>query len=372
VRVLILDHYYPQFVRATYEDEPSLVAASYADQRARFDAALFGETGFEVAALRNLGHEAWDVTVNIRPLQAAWAVQHGLSLASDSRWGWQLRRGFAPWPRRPDHRWIGQAILDQIRSYRPDVVHVQCMDRLDSRLIKEMRELVRLVTGQIAAPLPIDRALAGYDLVVSSLPNFVARFRAAGIDSEWLPLAFEPSMVDTIGGQTRNIPVSFVGSLSKDHGGRIELLEAVGARTDVAVWTDGRGAIGPNSPLRPDLHGAAWGAEMYRVLASSRLTLNHHIDVAEGFANNLRLYEGTGMGALLLTDEGWNLGELFVVGREVVTYSSAEDCTEKIRYFSDHEDEARAIATAGQARTLRDHTWRDRMERLIRMIEARL
>ena len=111
---------------------------------------------------------------------------------------------------------------------------------------------------------------------------------------------------------------------------------------------------------------------MYRVLASSRLTLNHHLDVAQGYSNNLRLYESTGMGALLLTDEASNLIELFDVGREVVTYSSARDCADKAEYYLAHPDEASTIAAAGQARTLRDHTWRDRMERLVEMAQKRL
>jgi spore maturation protein CgeB len=111
---------------------------------------------------------------------------------------------------------------------------------------------------------------------------------------------------------------------------------------------------------------------MYRVLASSRITINTHIDVAEGFANNLRLYEATGMGALLITDGGSNLASQFDVGREVVTYSSPEDCVEKIEHYVAHPVEAAKIAASGQARTLSDHTWRDRMDRLVTMIQRRL
>jgi hypothetical protein len=40
---------------------------------------------------------------------------------------------------------------------------------------------------------------------------------------------------------------------------------------------------------------------MYRVLECSKIVINHHGDVAP-WANNLRLFEATGTGALLLTD----------------------------------------------------------------------
>ena len=34
---------------------------------------------------------------------------------------------------------------------------------------------------------------------------------------------------------------------------------------------------------------------MHQILRSSRTTLNHHIDAAESYANNMRLYEATGV-----------------------------------------------------------------------------
>ena len=71
----------------------------------------------------------------------------------------------------------------------------------------------------------------------------------------------------------------------------------------------------------------------------------------------MRLYEATGVGSLLLTDEGANLSELFEPGREVVTYADVDDLVEKARHYLAHDEERRAIASAGQARTLRDHTY---------------
>jgi len=108
---------------------------------------------------------------------------------------------------------------------------------------------------------------------------------------------------------------------------------------------------------------------MYRSLARSRITLNRHINVAENNANNMRLYEATGVGALLLTDRKDNLGELFDVGREVVAYSSQEEAAELITHFLAHPEEAAAIAAAGQRRTLSEHTYEQRMKELVPILE---
>jgi hypothetical protein len=181
MRILVLDHYYAAFADSWYARHPGLQRLNYDEQRKSFDQALFGETSFQVAALRALGHEAFDAIVSLRPAQTAFAREHGVGLPRDR---WALRRRGAlglPWPR-PNRRWVGAAVLAQIDAIRPDVVHVQCVDYLDPTLVNEMRSRVRLVVGQIAAPISLDRVRAGYGLVVSSLPGFVTRFRDAGLD----------------------------------------------------------------------------------------------------------------------------------------------------------------------------------------------
>ena len=46
------------------------------------------------------------------------------------------------------------------------------------------------------------------------------------------------------------------------------------------------------------------------------------------------------------------------------------DLVEKIRYYLAHEEERSAIAHAGQERTLKDHTYLQRMKELEQIIEA--
>lgn len=86
----------------------------------------------------------------------------------------------------------------------------------------------------------------------------------------------------------------------------------------------------------------------------------------------MRLYEATGVGSLLITDSKDNLGEIFEVGKEVVAYSSPQEAAELIRYYIEHPDEADLIAKAGQARTLKDHTYKSRMNQLMPILERHL
>ena len=75
-------------------------------------------------------------------------------------------------------------------------------------------------------------------------------------------------------------------------------------------------------------------------------------------ANNMRLYEATGVGSLLSPTPRRISRDLFEPGREVVTYRSGRRARRAGSALPRHDEDARReIAAAGQARTLRDHTY---------------
>jgi len=111
--------------------------------------------------------------------------------------------------------------------------------------------------------------------------------------------------------------------------------------------------------------GEAWGREMYNILRRSRITLNYHIDLAEGWANNMRLYEATGSGTLLLTDRQRNINDIYADGSEIATYSSPGECVAQIhRYLADEATRAR-IADAGQRRAVTCNNYRTRTAEIV-------
>ena len=120
--------------------------------------------------------------------------------------------------------------------------------------------------------------------------------------------------------------------------------------------------------MKPSL----WGYDMYRQLRRSKIALNIHIDMAEQYAANMRLYEATGVGTLLLTDWKTNLHELFEIGKEVVAYRSTEECVELVQHYLAHDAEREAIAKAGQQRTLSEHSYYHRMQELTEILNRYL
>ena len=214
-------------------------------------------------------------------------------------------------------------VLDQVEEFGPDVVYVQDLNVFGSTTLRALRARSHLLVGQIASAVPRRRDLTLYDLLLTSFPHFVPRFRDAGIASEYFRLGFDPGHRH-MRGQAQNERASCSSALC--HAARMrrrnELLERVAQRYTVDFWGYGADRWPRGSAIARAYRGEAWGLDMYRVLASSGIALNRHSEIAENHANNMRLYKATGVGTLLITDAKSDLSELFEPGDEVVTYAS--------------------------------------------------
>lgn len=372
MRILFIDAYYPRFLAHALQG----VDMSAFGYRAMLDKVLwlrFGTADFYSRHLRALGHEADDIIFNCEALQHRWAEEHGVPVGG-SRIHIPARIARLPLIRRwaASRNTLLEIALRQIRQVQPDVLYLQDLNLFPPEIMRSLKDSVGLIVGQIACPLPANDYLRAFDLILTSFPHYVGRFRNLGIESEYFRIGFDPIVLDELGPVARTRPCTFVGGVSPAHGGRTAFLEELARSVDIEFFGYGADTLPASSPILARHRGEAWAMDMYRALAESCITVNVHIDVAENFANNMRLYEATGCGALLITDQKDNLSELFAPGTEIIAYRSPGEAVEYIRYYMDHPEEVAAIARAGQERTLRDHTYRHRMEELEEILERYL
>lgn len=309
-----------------------------------------------------------EVHANNFTMQMAWAREHRVSRIA--KYGWRLSQSYLAMQWR--HRGLEQIVLEQIRRFKPDVILAHDLDFGGHRFRCKLKRLTKLLVLQIACPLDWQKNFSAYDLVVTSLPSYVQRFNGMGIQARLLRLGFDPVILQHLPEVERDIDISFVGSISNAHSGRARWLEAVCRNLPVKVWGDGVDLLAADSAVRKAYQGTAWGIEMYEIMRRSKLTLNFHIDIAGNYANNLRLYEATGPGACLVTDWKPNLKEIFSVGGEVVAYKDEADCIAQLQSLLKDDPKRKAIAQAGQIRTLREHTYFHRMEQFVEIIQSQL
>lgn len=385
---LILNAEYPEYLTWLYSHHPGLEKQPYDEQMRIRNESLFGTVDFYSRNLRRLGIQAEDIYVNNEFMQTAWVREHAVNTTLRAQCTNLFQRGIRAAAQTPlrhlrsfvrpvlnslhsQQRWLYDILAAQIKYSKPDILLNEAMDHISSEFLREVKPHTRLLVGQHAATkLSEKNDYTIYDLVVSSFPPTLDWFRQKGIPAELNRLGFEPKVLSYLKPGNRTLGVTFIGSFFAGiHNSRAGLLESMCDRTkEISIWGTGVDQLPVNSSIRKCYVGQAWGRDMYQILLESKITLNHHGDIAP-YANNMRLYEATGVGTLLITDWKENLDEIFEPGKEVVAYKSPEECLELIEYYLGHEEEREDIAHAGQERTLKEHTYYQRMQEFVEIVE---
>jgi spore maturation protein CgeB len=396
MRFLILDAVERRFLSNFYAHNPNYGQLGYEKAwRRQMDECLALADSYS-RYLNKLGYHADEVVINDEVLQKQWAVEKGLRVSEEvvgrNLLRHQLRLFWRKWadsrsrssrklydavmrplyslvPRTPTEPWVQEILAAQIEEARPDVLYNHAIWALDKSFFQRVRPFVKVIVGQHASPLPANVPYDCYDLIVSSLPNLVEHFRRQGVESRYFRLGFDPAVLNRLHQLSNGNPVVHVGSYGSFHKERNQLLEEVASQVHVDFWGFGVESLSRDSPILSSYHGEAWGIEKLNILHNSRIALTKHItSVAGKYANNMTLYEATGVGTLLITDAKENLNDLFEVGKEIVAYHDSRECAELVKYYLDHENERSAIAESGQRRTLQDHSYENRMRELVDIV----
>ena len=265
-------------------------------------------------------------------------------------------------------------LAKQIAYYKPDVVLVPSFFQLVNHyFFSKLKKFFnfKLVGWVEATHFNLNHHILSYDIVFSIFFPYVFKLREFGVKAEYLLLSgFDPVVIEKLKeknsgaqNQQKKYDIVFIGSLHQVHKSRIPFLKKIADAfgDKFHIWTQSFGSL--PSELKKNFRGAVFNIDYYYVLSKSKIVLNHHGSILP-WAHNLRLFETTGVGSFLLTDNLPGIDELFEVGKEVETYDSIDECIDKIKYYLLNEEEREKIAKAGQIRTLRDHTYEKRIEKL--------
>lgn len=338
-RIVLVDSYYPDFI-----DTLPVISygqpRSYEDELATVLSYEFGTGSAYGHYLRANGIDVTDIIANHSGLQHKWAHDHGASGT------------------------LQEILLAQIAYYKPDILFFQDLSFLPASTLEQLRSQY-IVTGQCSCPLPDVQNVRQFHCLWTSFPHYVRRFEELGVRAIYSPLAFDQRHAFERVQPAREYDITFVGGVGRDSHwlAGTDLLELVATAFPYNFhwWGYGMERLSGTSRLARCYRGQAWGNAMYSIYRRSKIVINRHGEVAEQYANNMRMYEATGCGALLVTEDRPNLWDLFNA-REVYGYLTPQDAIAKMRYYLDHDNIRRWVAKCGQERTLRDHTYAKRMK----------
>ncbi|GBD02914.1 Spore protein YkvP [bacterium HR19] len=272
-------------------------------------------------------------------------------------------------------------LLKQVAFYSPEVIIVLPPDFISSELIKVIKEKmkVKIIGYHGATPRKIDFSV--YDAFFSPFLPTVLKARASGIRAEYIPLAFEPAILEKLKEKNelkkekqnqedeKVFDVVFIGSFHTVHSSRKKLIEEISKDryfdNKLHIFSQSYYAMSEN--LRKFYRGKAFGLEYYLIISKSKIVINHHGDILP-WAHNLRLFETTGIGSFLITDNLPDISELFLPEKEIETFSDTQECIEKIKFYLEKEEKRKEIARSGQMRTLKEHTYEKRANEYKRII----
>lgn len=221
-----------------------------------------------------------------------------------------------------------------------------------------------------------------YDYVFTLEAACVEFYRQLGSRRVYhLPLAVNPTLFSPVWADRSHQPeVCFIGSAFWNRVSFIDSLAdyLAGKKTVIAGYWWERLSRYPT--LASSIRNGYWISpeEAAQYYSGSKIVINFHRAVDDEMNSNSRLlparsinprtFEIAACGAFQLTDAREGLSAMYTIGREIDVYRSPGELAAKIEYYLQHEQERQSIAMRGLERTLRDHTYRNRLLTLLSVV----
>ncbi|RMH07664.1 MAG: hypothetical protein D6704_04695 [Nitrospirae bacterium] len=349
------------------------------------------------AAWRKEGGRFADHLLRMQPTLYAWDRafrHHGCELRLDLRSSFllpqtkryrlpmpiaSLLRG-ALWVTKLDPWLLQQDIIRQVQRYRPDVAFFPLGSSVWESTLRRLKEqgvkLVQWCGLPATTMMERDRVNLPYFDLIFQPANLAPGLRAAGAFGRivYVPIGIDPEIHRPVPLRAEErarygADVCFIGGLdNRFHRSRRKMIEyAIERGIDMKVWGGYRHQF-VGSPILKCWQGQIWGEEQVKALCAAKIGLNFHVDHEPGELDrgaNVRTFELAACGVFQLLQRIPGIEEFFEEDKEIVCFDSADEMIDKIQYYLRHENERDRIAAAARRRVLAEHTWNDRVLRML-------
>jgi spore maturation protein CgeB len=266
---------------------------------------------------------------------------------------------------------INERLKSEVAKVKPDLV-------LSIKGEVVLAETLDWLKGQLGAKLalwyPDDpryfRSLVNhiaphYDYIFTASERAIEMYREIGaINVDYLPFGCEPSVhrrvaLNETDRASYTSDICFVGTYTRRRAKIIKSVWKAGLR--VRVW----GPYWKNFIHGGQVSNGIYGLEMVKAFNGAKIVLNMHEESDLPYKVNTRVFEATGSGTFLLTDNSYGLNQMFRIGEEVVAYNDIKELIKTIKYYL-NSDEKKDISDKAMRRAHREHTYQQRVTKLLK------
>lgn len=355
LKIIQLESFYTHFINQVYQNNDYLKDLSFTTQ-----INYLLNTGFSAGQnfVPFLNPQHWEthyIILNNIWTQVRWANENGKTNVSS----------------------MTEILLHQINAIDPDVLFISDVPGFNFDLISHFKRRP-LIVAWLATVVNQQLPWHEIDIILSGISDIRNKIHELGAKSAEKFMSAAPYYFQANQKHKRSNNIVFAGSfipgIHDDRARQVEKISHYLTNNSIDVYTANAFALSTDSRVK--FFPPVYGNELVNTYANYSMVLdargNFDLSKEKVLAEtaNMRIFEATKAGALLITENSPNLSEYFEINREIVTYNDFDELKEKINYYSrpENSEERQAIAHRGRYRTIKDHSIESRANWLERII----
>lgn len=342
LKIIQLESFYTHFLNQLYESDERLKDLPFQTQ---IDYLL--NTGFSAGQnfVPFLNPHQWEshyIVLNNTWAQVRWANENG----------------------KVDVKSLSEILLHQINDIQPDVLFISDVPGFDFSLIPHFKRRP-LIVAWLATVVNHQLPWHEIDVILSGISDVREKIQTLGAKSAEKFMSAAPYHFQANRCHTNSNNIAFAGSfipgIHDDRASQIDRLSHHISDGSIDVYTANVFNLSQGSRVK--FFPPVYGNNLVNTYANYGMVLdargNFDLSKEKVLAEtaNMRIFEATRAGSLLITENSPNLSEYFEINQEIVTYNDFDELKDKISYYSrpENANEREAIARKGRNRTIKEH-----------------
>lgn len=340
----MLSKYYREYLAYFYNKYPESLNLSFQEHHQMIFDDHFSYQASLAKYMNSQGIKTEFVIANAEILQKQWALECNFSSFSKNNWEREI-------------------LLAQIKQFKPDILWMMFLSDYFGLFVQSALQYCKKVILWLGSPIIKKIDTSGFSVLLTENPNTLKSVQNQFEKVIVTKPGFDSVILEKLGQVEKKHKLVFIGQVTRAHHRRVEILAyLVKNGIDIKIFgiTGGMRSLYKMSVLRHSLSHIikrrdiskgvrsfknafvksdyeknlsfiensyqypVFGIDYYRTLAESNISLNIHIDCSGEYSGNMRMFETTGVGSCLLTDDKVNNEELFQTGKEILIFDSKE------------------------------------------------